>query len=168
MRPAPVTFRTARPSDAPTIARTMRVGFDTYRAFAPGGWEPTPPPGDIERIAEQLRGRHTWALLAGVAGEPAGHVAMFPSAERPTDTVYLWQLFVRPPWWGMGLAADLHERFVAEAVDRGYANARLATPAPHARARRFYERRGWRSAGPPHELWDFGIPLIEYRRSLRV
>jgi GNAT superfamily N-acetyltransferase len=151
--------------DAPTISRTMLLGFETYRAFAPAGWSPRLPRGAVERIAEQLRNRHTWALLAQIAGEPAGHVALCPDLAR-ADTVCLWQLFVRPQWWGTGLARTLHDAFMAEARERGYTAARLNTPAPHARARRFYEGCGWRPSGPPHELWDFGIPVIEYRRAL--
>jgi hypothetical protein len=40
--------------------------------------------------------------------------------------------------------------------------ARLHTPAGHARARRFYERRGWRVSAPP-ETW-LDLAVIEYRR----
>jgi len=46
--------------------------------------------------------------------------------------------------------------------DRGYRTARLHTPAGHARARRFYERRGWRVSAPP-EMW-LDLSVIEYRR----
>ena len=74
------------------------------------------------------------------------------------------QLFVRPAWWGTGLAAGLHDAFLAEAAARGYRTARLHTPAGHARARRFYERRGWQVSGPP-ETW-IDLPVIAYRRAL--
>jgi GNAT superfamily N-acetyltransferase len=160
--PLPVTMRVARPSDAATMLRSLHLGFAGYRAFAPAGWSPRPLPNEVELVAERLRDRSSWALLAEVAGEPAGHVALAPDAFRG-DTVYLWQLFVRPAWFGTGLAGELHDAFVAEARERGYRAGRLRTPAPHARARRFYERRGWAPAGPPDDLWDFGMPLIDYR-----
>ena len=164
MRSPPVTTRVARPADAATMARTMRVGIDTYRAFAPNGWEPRSPPGHVEGIAEALRDRWTWALLADVAGEPAAHVAMFPDSQ-PGGAIYLWHLFVRPAWWGSGLAGDLHDAFAAEAYRRGYREARLHTAAGYARARRFYERRGWRVSAPP-ETWN-GLPVIEFRWRLQ-
>ena len=43
---------------------------------------------------------------------------------------------------------------------------RLFTPAPQARARRFYEREGWAAVGD--EFHDPGpnLVVIEYRRAL--
>jgi GNAT superfamily N-acetyltransferase len=159
VRAAPVTLRVARPSDAETMARTSHLGFQTYRAFGPAGW--SPPPLETDGIRERLRQPRTWALLAEIAGEPAGHVAFVPDVRR-ADTAHLWQLFVRPAWWGTGVAGRLHDAFVAGARERGYSGGRLRTPAQHARARRFYERRGWRASGPPDDLWRFGLPLIDY------
>ena len=160
MRPPAVTTRRARPSDALTIARTMQLGIETYRAFAPAGWTTRPPPELAANLSERLRSRFTWGLLADIAGEPAGHALMFPDWQ-PGAGAYLSHLFVRPAWWGTGLAADLHDAFLAEARARGYRAARLHTPAGHARARRFYERRGWRVSAPP-ETW-IDLPVIEYR-----
>ena len=157
-----MTTRPARPSDAETMARTTALGFATYRAF--GGSGVTPPPLTADRVQTTLADRHTWALLAEVAGEPAGHVA-FVRDWRRDDTAYLWQLFVRPAWWGTGLAGALHDAFMHEAVARGYGGARLNTPAGQARARRFYERRGWRVSGTT-ETW-FDLPVVEYRCPLR-
>ena len=76
---------------------------------------------------------------------------MFPDWQ-PGGGVYLWHLFTRPAWWGTGLAAGLHDAFLAEARARGYRTARLHTPAGHARARRFYERRGWRVSGAARDV----------------
>lgn len=164
MRSLPVTTRRARPSDAATMARTVALGALTYVAFAPPEWRPWPPPGEVEHLTEQLGRRDTWALLAEIAGEPAAHVALLPDWQ-PGGAVYLWQLFVRPAWWGTGLAAGLHDAFVAEARERGHTHARLHTPAAHARARRFYERRGWHAGAPPAS-WR-GLPVVEYRCPLQ-
>jgi diamine N-acetyltransferase len=160
VRSLAVTTRPARPSDAATIARTVMLGAQTYVAFAPAQWRPVPPPNEIEWTTDLLAKRDTWSLLAEIAGEPAGHVALFPYWQ-PGGAVYLWQLFVRPAWWGSGLAAGLHDAFVAEARRRGYREAHLHTPAGHVRARRFYERRGWRPTGSI-VTWR-GLPVAEYR-----
>jgi GNAT superfamily N-acetyltransferase len=162
-RAIPVATRLARPSDAATLSRTVALGAATYVGFAPPGWSPLPPPDDVETLTARLARRDTWALLAEIRGEPAGHVALFPDW-RPGGGVYLFQLFVRPAWWGTGLASGLHDAFVAEARARGYRHARLHTPAAHARARRFYERRGWRADTLLEE--DRGLPLAVYGRPL--
>jgi GNAT superfamily N-acetyltransferase len=143
VRPPRLTTRVAVPADADAMARTMWLGFATYRSFAPAGWS-------LSWTAED---------------EAAGHVALLPDSDR-RDTAHLWQLFVRPAWWGTGVADVLHDRFVAHAREAGCRRARLVTPAAHARARRFYERRGWRTDGPPGDLIGFGMPLVSYRCDL--
>lgn len=71
-------------------------------------------------------------------------------------------LYVRPEAWGTGVAARLHERAL-EALGPG--TARLWVLEENHRARRFYERRGWRPDGttrdvpyPPYPL-DLGYSL---------
>lgn len=159
-----MTTRRAWPADAETLARTARLGLDTWRAFAPAGWTPLPPEEHVPRLRGWLEVPGAWALLAYVDGEPAGHCAMFPGDWDEPRSVVLWGLFVRPAWWGTGLADQLHEAFVAEARERGYPQAWLATPAAHARARRFYERRGWRADTLLEE--SHGMPMAIYGRSL--
>jgi hypothetical protein len=89
---------------------------------------------------------------------------MLPGDWDAPRSVVLWGLFVRPAWWGTGLADGLHEAFVAEAGAQAYPQAWLATPAAHARARRFYERRGWRADTLLED--SHGMPMAIYGRSL--
>jgi len=106
------------------------------------------------------------------AGEPAGHVGITHAAERERphvripDRAHLWMLFVRPPWWGSGLAGRLNGLAVGEAAARGYAAIRLHTPAGNARARAFYEREGWSTDGVAIPEPLLGLDLVEYRRDL--
>jgi GNAT superfamily N-acetyltransferase len=79
---------------------------------------------------------------------------------------HFWQLFVRPRWWGTGLATELHAEALREASSRGFTSMRLFTPAAQARARRFYEREGWAATAGPIDDPDFGMPLVEYRRAI--
>ena len=123
MTVAPLRLREAVPADAPTMARTMALGFQTYRAFAPAGWE---PPSDFtDWIRRRLAAPGAWALLAEHAGEPAGHVALYAERGDEARTAYLWQLFVRPSCWGGGLAG------------------RCTTPSSTAPARTASAGRGW-------------------------
>jgi GNAT superfamily N-acetyltransferase len=73
-------------------------------------------------------------------------------------------LFVRAPWWGTGLASRLHGEACAAALSRGFTTMRLFTPAEQGRARRFYEREGWRLAEGPYADTELGLSIVEYRR----
>ena len=159
-----MTTRRAWPADAETLARTARLGLDTWRAFAPAGWAPPPFADHVARTRARLRRPDAWALLAFVDGEPAGHCALVRDDFTDPGGVDLWQLFVRPPWWGTGLAARLHDAFLVRACELGYPRAWLGTPAAHARARRFYERRGWRFRAPLEP--EGGLLLAIYGRPL--
>ena len=131
----------------------MRLGFETYRSFAPPGWDPPPAALERSRIAGRLPLPDAWCRIAEAGGEPAGHVAILAARERTGErtpiagVAHLWMLFVREPWWGSGLAAQLHALAVAEAAAQGYGAMQLDTPARQARARAFYEREGWRVDG---------------------
>ena len=165
------TFRLASVDDAEEVARSAVEGFETYREFAPAGWTPPSLQSETETVRARLEDPDTWCLLAESGDGVAGHVGFLPSARarRPgTDRglAHLWQLFVRRPFWGTGLAVRLLHAAVEEAADRGFATMRLFTPAGQARARRFYEREGWTLAQEPFADADFGLPLVEYRRPL--
>jgi GNAT superfamily N-acetyltransferase len=164
MPPSVLTMRRAWPADAETLARTVGLGVETWRAFAPAGWTPRPHAQGVAFARETLSAPSGWAVLAFVDGEPAGHFAMAAAPWNEPRAVELRSLFVRPRWFGTGLAGRLHEAFVAAASERAYPWAWLSTPAGNARARRFYERRGWRA----DTLVDshYGMPWAIYGRSL--
>src|SRR4051794_24233249 len=145
----------------------MREGFETYCEFMPAGWEPTMPPADGFR--ERIATASTFTLVAE-EDDLAGHVSFVPSdvsghAAPEPGLAHLWQLFVREPYWGTGLATELMQRALAEARAQGFAEMRLFTPAGQARARRFYEREGFaliRVFDEPRLSMD----MAEYRRAL--
>jgi GNAT superfamily N-acetyltransferase len=158
------------------VAREPEGGLDSYAEFAPVGW--VPPEPDRELTLTILRRPSTRALLATIEGEPAGHVSFNPARGNPFEDpdgwrdapvapgqAHLWQLFVLPQHWGAGVAGALHDLALAAMRDQGYDRARLFTPAAHARARRFYERRGWRPGGALADP-DLGLELVEYRIEL--
>jgi GNAT superfamily N-acetyltransferase len=170
---AALDIRIAVPDDAAALATTTRLGFESYREWAPEGWQPPPRSLEIRSIRERLRARTTWCAMAlDPSGEPAGHVGITHAAERERPHVripgraHLWMLFVRPPWWGSGLAARLHGLGLEEAARQGYDTIRLFTPDGAARARAFYEREGWELAGRPFAEPLLGLDLVEYRRGL--
>ncbi len=169
----PLSTRLATVADLDILVADVQAGFDSYVEFAPLGWMAPDAFADTSFMAELLADRDTWALLALSGSEPLGHIAFTPSRQRTAGKpwanspstpglAHLWQLFVLPEWWGQGVAPLLHEAAIAEIRDRGYQAVRLYTPSLHARARRFYERRGWRVTG---ELWNdlLTLMLTEYQ-----
>jgi GNAT superfamily N-acetyltransferase len=165
--------------DLDALLTHVQAGFDSYADFAPAGWQPPSVPQDREWTAGLLSDTETWARLAVAHGRSVGHVAFFPARERqPHDhchwrdrpkirgLAHLWQLFVLPNWWGHGVAPILHDQAVSEMCRRGFEQARLYTPSQQARARRFYERRGW---SPQGELWNQELQLVltEYNLTLQ-
>jgi GNAT superfamily N-acetyltransferase len=158
-----VTLRTGGADDAELVVDSVREGFEGYRAFAPPGWEPPDRAAQLGRVRERLG--DAWVLIAERDGRRAGHVSLLPDADEP-DAAYLWHLFVAEPWWGTGLAVALHERFLAEARERGHARARARTPSGQVRARRFYAREGWHEDGPPVPEPRLGMDVVVLRRSL--
>jgi len=170
-----VVTRRASNRDLDALIADVAAGFASYVEFAPSGWQPPDISTERGRTAEQLADPATWALLALVDGSPAGHVAFFPGRRRAPGgapgegesepipgLAHLWQLFVLPEWWGRGVAPVLHDAAIAEMRSQGYRRARLFTPSGHARARRFYERRGWT---PADAGWNefLALELVEYR-----
>jgi GNAT superfamily N-acetyltransferase len=99
--------------------------------------------------------------------DPA-NVLLIDDAERGFALVghgWLQRLYVREPAWGSGLADELHAAALEALRSLGARSASLWCLAENVRARRFYERRGWRLNGservvpfPPHPL-DVGYSI---------
>lgn len=131
------TLRPARPEDAPAIAGIWWHGWrDGHLGFIPdellaARTEQSFSTRAGERIAD--------TTVAVTDGSVAGFVMVV------ADEVE--QVYVSSDHRGSGIAATLlvtAERLVAQ---NGHATAWLAVVAGNARARRFYERRGWSDAG---------------------
>jgi GNAT superfamily N-acetyltransferase len=166
------TIRPATLDDAQDLAETVRLGFEGYRAWAPRGWDPPPTQLHLIRLRETLGQPGAWCEIAFDGESVAAHAAFSPARTRaePREPIqgvaHLWMLFVREPWWGTGLAAELLGRATTEAAARGFATMWLDTPSAHGRARAFYEREGWSAAGEATYDPALGLELVEYRRTL--
>ena len=171
-----VRIRAASRDDAPAVVRLLEAGFETYRDFAQD-WSPPAREPDTLLATEWVLGHpDTWYIVAEDDAGHAGQCGFHPAHEermmrgaRIPGLAHFWQLFVRRDLWGSGLAGDLHARAIEEIRARGYQRARLFTPAIQARARAFYERRGWTASGrsvrnlgdPPLELLEYVLDLAD-------
>jgi GNAT superfamily N-acetyltransferase len=171
-----IVTRAATVDDVDFMLANLVAGFESFAEFAPEGWRP--PAADRERTLAQLAQEDTWALLALADDRESGHVAFIAARGNPFEDprgwreqppnpgqAHLWQLFVLPEQWGTGIAGLLHDAALEAMADQDYKRARLFTPAGQSRARRFYERRGWRSGGVLGDT-DLGLEMVEYRLEL--
>lgn len=166
---APWAFRDATVDDAPRIALQLREAMERFRDFSPPGWRV--PDHTAAEEAEALQDPKARCVVSEPGGVLAGHVSWRPAADArrgPDDpeTAYLGQLYVEPGWWGSPLASKLMDIAVAGARADGFKRMHLVTPSFQGRARRFYERVGWRIVGRPVDDVRFGMPTIAYAREL--
>ena len=159
------TLRAATPEDAEAMAETLQTGFDGYRELAPPGWRPpdTRSAAEVARMRARVAEPSTWTMVAEDGGLVAGHGGYLPQPGVP-GSAHLWQLFVRPPWWGSGMARALLQEAIAAAAAEGYGRMRLFTPRDQARARAFYEREGFEHTGWEAFEESIGLVLVEYAR----
>ncbi len=116
------------------------------------------PSGEIlARWRAMLGGGEHRVLVAERDGEAVGVAAVRPG--------WLDGLYVVPKAWGTGVAGALHDAAIVHLRSLGGPEARLWVLEDNARARRFYERRGWALNGttrvvpyPPNPL-DVGYTI---------
>ena len=141
--------RRAGPADLDTL-------FAIQKESAVAGYANVFPPERYPYPEDEVR-----ESLRSLLEEP-GAIALLDRDERGFALVgggWLHRLYVRPSAWGGGVGATLHDDALAVLRDAGSDSASLWVLAENARARGFYERRGWRLNGaeravpsPPNPL----------------
>ena len=151
-------IRRARRDEGPTLALVCELASLAAlgHIFPPEAY-PYPRDAVHERWIAAVRDRKARTLIA-VSGEESLGAACVTKG-------WLQGLYVVPGRWGTGLAHALHDRALEEVRALGSRSCRLWVLEDNARARRFYERRGWRENGesrvvefPPNPL-DIGYSL---------
>src|ERR1700733_8556616 len=88
-------------------------------------------------------------------------------AGRQGEVGELYALYVHPDWWSTGTGRSLMDHVLAKVSRAGFPNVMLWVLERNARARRFYERAGFRPDGASHVLDGLGgVIEIRYRRAL--
>jgi diamine N-acetyltransferase len=148
--PGVVRFRAARPDEVEAlVAIQQAASVAAFGHIFPPTRYPFPAGAVRERWRAALGTAEGCVLVAEREGLPVGVVQVAP--ER------LEGLFVLPWVWGSGVADRLHDVAVQRLRGWGCGWCRLSVLEENHRARRFYERRGWRLDGrrtrtpfPPH------------------
>jgi GNAT superfamily N-acetyltransferase len=151
-------IRQARPDEARLLAAVQELAsVAALGHIFPPELYPYPREAVQARWIAATADPATRTLIALSGEEPVG--AAFVSAE------WLDGLYVVPEQWGSGLAGSLHDQALELVRELGSTRCHLWVLADNARARRFYERRGWRENGktrvveyPPNPL-DIGYSL---------
>ncbi len=161
-------IREAEPGDAAAIERIRVRGWQAaYRSIYPEAfldgleidwsrWE--------ERISHPPEGWSSFVADAG--GVVAGFAVCGPSREE-AGIGELYALYVDPEAWATGIGQALLRR--AEGRLAGaYAEASLWVLLENRRARRFYERSGWKldPARKPFEFGGVSASGVLYRKAL--
>jgi GNAT superfamily N-acetyltransferase len=151
-------IREARADEGPALAAVQELASLAALAhiFPPQQY-PYPREAVQARWAAAVAEGETRALIALSGEEPVGAACVADG--------WLAGLYVVPERWGTGLAVELHDQALDEVRSLGSGSCMLWVLEENARARRFYERRGWRENGesrvvefPPNPL-DIGYSL---------
>ena len=189
--PADLELRVPAPGDERAIAGLVGACDETYRAWAPAGWEPPPPGRELDRWRGRITDGSWWTR---VAVEPAGRVVglvcftqavvqpappqqanlpvpaarsvkVLPALDPIPQRAHVSAVFTHPDRWREGIAAAM----LASAEDamraEGYREVQLWTPRD-APARGFYEAGGWRHDGREQWLEDLDLAIVAYVKPL--
>jgi ribosomal protein S18 acetylase RimI-like enzyme len=159
--PAAVDVRSAGPGDVDRVAAIWHQGYrDGHEGNVPDEIFAYRQLSDFRaRVPDLLP-----STAVAVAGDRVVGFVM-------TDDDELYQLYVDPDARGSGAAAALLDRG-EQVIGRSHHRAWLAVVAGNARARRFYERQGWRPvaeieqpsyAGPGRQL---PIAALRYEKQV--
>ncbi len=153
----------------------IRVGGrqSAYRGLIP---QPYLDSLDVAQDAERRRAYLSRSdgrvvdLVAERAGEIVGWVCHGPyrDGDRPTTDAELYALYVDPGRHGTGIGRALLQESVRRCTAAGYPRMLLWVLQANARARRFYERAGFRADGAqePFEVDGVEVPEVRYAREL--
>jgi tRNA dimethylallyltransferase len=145
-------LRAARPED-------VESAFEVQRAASLAALGHIYPPDRYPFPDDAIRERWNEAV-----GDDNGKVLVAERGDRIVGVAaakdgWLNGLYVVPEEWGNGVADRLHDEALRALAAAGAATAHLWVLEDNRRARRFYERRGWRRDGtdrvvpfPPHPL----------------
>jgi len=155
-----VLIRAGVPDDAQAVATVHDVARRAYYAAAGVAVPPSPQPPDPAGWRRALAATAT-IKLAEVDGVVIGLMcADRPQHGGPAGAVEMVALHVVPDHWGTGVAARLHEEFLALLGDRPGV---LDVWARNDRAVAFYLRHGWSFDGRERAGVD-GSPFLGMAR----
>jgi len=189
--PADLVVRAPVRGEEGAIAAMIAACDDSYREWAPPGWEPPPPGRELDRWRGRITDGSWWSRIAV---EPDGRVVglvcftqavVQPVVPRPgklplrlvpndggalelepiPQRAHVSAVFTHPDRWREGIAAAMLALAEEQIRADGYREVQLWTPRD-APARRFYEATGWRHDGREQWLEQLSLPIVAYVKRL--
>lgn len=180
--PADLDLRAPAPGDEPAIAQLVAVCDESYRDWAPPGWEPPEPGRELDRWRGRITDGSWWTRIAI---EPGGRVVGLvcftqavvqrgeadsarhgdPGVEPIPQRGHISAVFTHPERWREGIAVAMVAAAEAQMRAEGYREVQLWTPRD-APARLFYEASGWQRDGREQWLAELSLPLVAYVKTL--
>jgi GNAT superfamily N-acetyltransferase len=189
--PVGLIVRAPAPGEEGSIAALIAACDDSYRDWAPPGWEPPPPGRELDRWRGRITDGSWWSR---VAVEPGGRVVALvcftqavvqpplPPAGKLTvreahiaedrlelepipHRAHVSAVFTHPDRWRQGIAAAMLSLAEDQMRAEGYREVQLWTPRD-APARRFYEATGWSHDGREQWLEELSLPIVAYVKRL--
>jgi GNAT superfamily N-acetyltransferase len=158
-----ITVRPARLEDGEAFTRAHEAAWDAALAAIAGRRleELVPFEERVERFRDGLAkaGTDASVLVAEREGEIVGEAVRVGSELR--------DLYVVPEAWGTGAGQALMDEVVAEIRASCAAEATLWVVEANARARRFYEREGWKPTGETRAT-PLGPAELQYALQLQA
>lgn len=145
-----------------------------YQRSWKGAYESMLDPTTLDTMAAERAASFDWmqgisapdshVLVADNDGEIVGVAQAIEDLEPPRDLPEVLMLYVDPQHWGQGVATVLLAAELRWLAERGHRHARLRVVQEHGRARRFYEREGWRFDDTMAPVSTGLATVIYYRR----
>jgi GNAT superfamily N-acetyltransferase len=104
---------------------------------------------------------HMTSWVAEVDETVVGICSLGPSEEHEAIG-RIYTIYVLSPFWGRGVGSQLWDAALGEIASR-FTGGELWVLESNARARRFYEHKGWRFDGGVREDASFGQAISEVR-----
>lgn len=164
-----VVLRPARGADAPALARIfVQAWRSAYHGVVDDLVLEALDEGEIAGRFRQFIGetteRHN-ALLAVQGGEPVGFVRFGQDPDLP-EAGHVLSLYVTPDSMGLGVGRTLLGEVLAELTARGHRRVTLWVFEANLRARRLYERMGFRPDGGRRVEDAYGAQEVRLSREL--
>ncbi|WP_328676756.1 GNAT family N-acetyltransferase [Streptomyces sp. NBC_00343] len=171
----PPRIRPMTLADCDRVSEIRVLGWQ----FAYRGLMPQPFLDTLSAKADAERRRARFArddgsvvnLVATRGAELIGWAAIGPyrDGELRTGEAELYAIYLDPQYVSTGVGRALMQESLRECAARGHDRVYLWVVRGNARARRFYERAGFRADGTeePYEVEGVAVPELRYVRELR-